>query len=196
MVATYEAKLKPPAPVRLTNSEILATRVFHLGPKSSWSFLMLASEKGLLRTHLKPYKISATEWKEEIQSEFPDHKVQSKSEILDLTEKQMKEYFKGNRKDFDVPLDLHRSGTDFQQTVWGQLLKIPFGKVWTYGELAKRVKRPKGARAVGQANGRNPIPVIVPCHRVVASGGALGGFTGGLNVKRFLLDHESVSYKD
>jgi methylated-DNA-[protein]-cysteine S-methyltransferase len=102
---------------------------------------------------------------------------------------QLEEYFARGRQAFDVPLGL--DGTDFQKDVWAELACIPYGETISYGELARRVGRPKGSRAVGQANGRNPIPIIVPCHRVVAGDG-IGGYGGGLPVKRALLALEGV----
>ena len=103
---------------------------------------------------------------------------------------QLEEYFAGERTDFDVPMEL--DGTDFQRAVWSELARIPYGETISYGELARRVGRPKGPRAVGQANGRNPIPIIVPCHRVLASNG-IGGYGGGLPMKPALLAVEGVT---
>jgi len=106
--------------------------------------------------------------------------------------KQLKEYFEGKRKNFDLPLNPY--GTRFQKDVWKGLRRIPYGKVLTYGELAERLKSPKACRAVGGANGKNPIGIIIPCHRVIAAGGKLGGYTGGLEYKEFLLTLEGVPY--
>lgn len=102
---------------------------------------------------------------------------------------QLSEYFAGQRKQFDVPLDL--SGTEFQVSVLQELQQIPYGETTSYGDIAKRIGRPKAVRAVGAANGRNPIPIIVPCHRVIGSGGALTGFGGGLDTKAELLRLEA-----
>ena len=110
--------------------------------------------------------------------------------VLKETATQLEEYFAGERTDFDLPMEL--DGTDFQREVWTELTRIPYGETISYGEVARRVGRPSAPRAVGQANGRNPIPVIVPCHRVVASDG-IGGYGGGLNVKRKLLAVEGVT---
>lgn len=110
--------------------------------------------------------------------------------VLKETASQLDEYFAGERTDFDVPMEL--DGTAFQREVWTELTRIPYGETISYGELARRVGRPSAPRAVGQANGRNPIPVIVPCHRVLASNG-IGGYGGGLKVKRALLAVEGVS---
>ena len=110
--------------------------------------------------------------------------------VLKETASQLDEYFEGERTDFDVPMEL--DGTDFQREVWTELTRIPYGETISYGELARRVGRPSAPRAVGQANGRNPIPIIVPCHRVLASNG-IGGYGGGLKVKRQLLAVEGVT---
>jgi methylated-DNA-[protein]-cysteine S-methyltransferase len=104
---------------------------------------------------------------------------------------ELEEYFRRERLDFDLPLDLD-AATDFQREVYAELLKIPYGRVTTYGALAEAIGRAEGARAVGQAVGANPIPVVVPCHRVVAADGRLGGFSGGLAVKVALLAVENV----
>ncbi|WP_367132691.1 methylated-DNA--[protein]-cysteine S-methyltransferase [Saccharothrix sp. HUAS TT1] len=104
---------------------------------------------------------------------------------------QLAEYFDGSRTAFDLPLDL--IGTPFQQTVWRALGEIPYGETVTYGELAERLGRPSAARAVGLANGHNPIAIIVPCHRVVGTNGSLTGYGGGLARKRHLLDFEQGS---
>ncbi len=103
---------------------------------------------------------------------------------------QLEEYFAGERTTFDIPME--PAGTTFQKEVWAELSKIPYGETISYGELARRVGRPKGPRAVGQANGKNPIPIIVPCHRVLAANG-LGGYAGGLAMKRALLAVEGVT---
>lgn len=106
--------------------------------------------------------------------------------------KQLKEYFAGKRTKFDLPLNPY--GTRFQKEVWKGLRRIPYGKVLTYGELAAKLKNPNASRAVGGANGKNPIGIIIPCHRVIAAGGKLGGYTGGLEYKEFLLTLEGVPY--
>ncbi len=103
---------------------------------------------------------------------------------------QLAEYFAGTRTGFDVPMEL--GGTEFQSNVWAALREIPFGETISYAELARRVGRPDAMRAVGQANGRNPLAVVVPCHRVVSADGSLGGYGGGLDRKRWLLDHEGA----
>lgn len=102
---------------------------------------------------------------------------------------QLREYFAGERTAFDLPLALE--GTPFQRAVWRKLQEIPYGETISYGELASRIGKPKASRAVGSANGANRIPIVIPCHRVIAAGGKLGGFGGGLPVKEALLALES-----
>jgi methylated-DNA-[protein]-cysteine S-methyltransferase len=102
--------------------------------------------------------------------------------------RQLDEYFKGRRKKFNVPLQLE--GTAFQKAVWRQLAKIPFGQTASYGDVARAIDRPRAFRAVGNANNKNPIPLIIPCHRVIGSNGQLVGFGGGVWRKQWLLDHE------
>ncbi len=101
---------------------------------------------------------------------------------------QLQEYFEGTRQDFDLPL--RPTGTEFQLRVLAELRKIPYGTTVSYGDIARRIGRPKAVRAVGAANGRNPIPIVIPCHRVIGSGGDLTGFGGGIEVKKALLRHE------
>ena len=108
--------------------------------------------------------------------------------ILVETERQLREYFAGKRKTFSVALDMR--GTRFQKDVWEALLAIPFGETRSYGQLAKQLGNPQATRAVGAANGRNPISIIVPCHRVIGSSGKLTGFAGGLDTKAHLLNLE------
>jgi methylated-DNA-[protein]-cysteine S-methyltransferase len=103
--------------------------------------------------------------------------------------RQLGEYFAGERTRFELPLRME--GSPFLREVWRALLEIPFGETLSYGELARRIGRPGASRAVGLANGRNPISIVVPCHRVIGSSGALTGYGGGMERKRFLLDLES-----
>ncbi len=105
------------------------------------------------------------------------------------TERELGDYFAGRRTAFAVPLDMR--GTDFQQSVWRALLTIPFGETRSYAEIARQIGRPTATRAVGAANGRNPISIIAPCHRVIGSNGTLTGFAGGLKAKEYLLGLES-----
>ena len=107
---------------------------------------------------------------------------------LPAATRQLREYFAGARREFDLPLKM--AGSEFQQRVWRELTKIPFGKTSSYGQLAKRIGNPNGSRAVGLANGRNPIAIIVPCHRVIGADGSLTGFGGGIDRKQWLLTRE------
>ncbi len=113
----------------------------------------------------------------------PDHPV------LLRAERELAEYFAGNRTSFGLPLDA--AGTEFQKKVWSALSTIPYGATRSYGELARQIGAPKASRAVGAANGRNPLSIVVPCHRAIGSNGALTGFAGGLETKRYLLSLEA-----
>jgi len=104
--------------------------------------------------------------------------------------RQLNEYFAGTRREFDLPLRLE--GTEFQRRVWRSLTQIRYGETLNYGELAKRIGNPNASRAVGLANGRNPISIMVPCHRVIGADGSLTGYGGGLERKRWLLAHEGL----
>lgn len=104
--------------------------------------------------------------------------------------RQLMEYFEGRRRTFVLPLRLH--GTEFQRRVWSELREIPYGATWSYVELARRINHPNASRAVGLANGRNPISIVVPCHRVIGADGSLTGYGGGLERKRWLLAHEGL----
>ena len=115
-------------------------------------------------------------------------RLRGDDEILAQTRGELQEYFDGRRQVFDVPLA--PNGTEFQRSVWTALTKIPFGTTISYGHLARQLGKEAAVRAVGAANGRNPIPVIVPCHRVIGSDGSLTGFGGGLPRKKWLLQHE------
>ena len=114
--------------------------------------------------------------------------------ILNRVEKQLTEYFRGDRSKFDIPLD--PLGTDFQKQVWHELRRIPFGQTKSYGEIARSIGSPNAQRAVGAANGRNPISIVVPCHRVIGSNGKLTGFAGGLKAKATLLQLENQPAKE
>lgn len=141
---------------------------------------LIASDKGLVAIDVRNVKTSSDEVKNV-----------AAQKILSATKKQLEQYFAGKRTAFAIPLDLE--GTDFQQLAWRALCRIPFGKTISYGDQAKNIKKPKAFRAVGSANGKNPIPIIVPCHRVVAGDGSLGGYSLGLKMKKQLLALEGVS---
>ena len=112
----------------------------------------------------------------------------SVSPVLELAARQLVEYFAGERRVFTVPLS--PAGTPFQKGVWEALQSIPYGEISTYGAVAQRIGNPKACRAVGMANNRNPLPIFIPCHRVVGRSGSLTGYAGGLDRKQFLLDLE------
>jgi len=143
---------------------------------------MLASAKGLLSTTLPQPSI------DEVRQQLGDsvsHAIWSPHLFKDLMER-LKVYFSGQRTTFPDKLDLGRA-THFQREVWEITRLIPYGETRSYAWVAKQIKKPGAARAVGQALGKNPLPIIVPCHRVVASDGKLGGFGGGIEMKRYLL---------
>jgi methylated-DNA-[protein]-cysteine S-methyltransferase len=123
----------------------------------------------------------------DVVAEAPNHPV------LCATERQLAEYFAGRRKTFDLVLDF--AGTAFQKKVWGALLTIPFGETRTYAQIARQIGHPTAVRAVGAANGRNPISIVTPCHRVIGSNGELTGFAGGLATKAHLLRLEGAAPK-
>jgi O-6-methylguanine DNA methyltransferase len=120
-------------------------------------------------------------------------KPEENPEALAPAVAQLREYFSRLRREFDLPLDLR--GTEFQRRVWTELRNVPFGQTVSYGELARRIGRPEAARAVGGALGANPIPIIVPCHRVVGADGSLVGYGGGLEIKAALLRLEGVVFR-
>jgi len=139
---------------------------------------LVASNKGLLAIDVKKSSTSRQVTAGDAQANV----------ILQVARKQLDEYFAGKRTSFSIPLDLR--GTEFQVESWKALGRIPFGKTITYGQQAQNIGNPKACRAVGSANGKNPIPIVVPCHRVVASDGSLGGYALGLKMKKQLLDLE------
>lgn len=141
---------------------------------------LVASAKGLVAVlwhNDRPKRVPLGEMVEE-----PGQKV------LVETEKQLTEYFAGERREFELPLDMR--GTQFQKDVWDALVGIPFGETRSYGDLARQLGNPAASRAVGAANGKNPISIVVPCHRVIGSSGKLTGFAGGMDVKALLLAME------
>lgn len=162
---------------------------------------------GIASTHLKTpigvLKLAASEegliavvFPNETKRDFAEARGSVPARMhLDRAVAALKEYFAGKRTDFK-DLTLAPSGTAFQLNVWKALRKIPFGATKSYADIARAIDNPKGVRAVGLANGRNPIPVIVPCHRVIGSNGTLTGFGGGLPTKKWLLAHEGVATPD
>ncbi|NQV14730.1 methylated-DNA--[protein]-cysteine S-methyltransferase [bacterium] len=123
---------------------------------------------------------------------YPEAEVMASGQVFNKVINQLNEYFSGNRTEFEIKLTFR--GTDFQKKVWSALQEIPYGQLISYGELALRLNNPGGMRAVGAANGQNPIPIIIPCHRVIAADGSLGGYTGGLKIKHKLLNLEQQKY--
>jgi methylated-DNA-[protein]-cysteine S-methyltransferase len=118
-----------------------------------------------------------------------ESKASSGNAIIEDCKKQLDEYFKGERREFSLPYQL--LGTDFQKIIWNKLKSIEYGKTMSYSELAERLRSPKGARAIGNTNGKNCLLLILPCHRIVGQDGSLTGYAGGLWRKKWLLDHES-----
>ena len=110
--------------------------------------------------------------------------------VLAAATAQLAEYFAGRRQEFDIPLDL--SGTEFQRAAWSALANVPFGETRSYRQQAEAIGRPKAVRAIGAANGKNPVPIVLPCHRIVGSDGSLTGYGGGLPIKEYLLNHEQA----
>ena len=150
----------------LTASRVIMTPIGRL--------TLVASSKGLQQVIFGAKKLPAAK---SVSIKASDHLTQ--------TERQLREYFAGKRKKFSIKLDI--SGTEFQESVWYALNKISYGKTVSYAQQAKLVRKPKAFRAVGSANGKNPVAIILPCHRVIASNGTLGGYGGGLSIKRKLL---------
>lgn len=124
-----------------------------------------------------------------------DGEPDKSSPVLDKARKQLAEYFAGKRKSFQIPVSLE--GTDFQKSVWSAVNDIPFGKVLSYGEVGHETGRPTAGRAVGGAVGANPVPILIPCHRVLASDGRITGYSGGngIETKAWLLDHEGIAHR-
>ena len=148
------------------------------------SLLLVGSDDGLVRVAFE----------QDGRPEPPEEDWVRAPEKLETARRQLEEYFQGSRREFDLRLE--PEGTDFQRSVWRALAEIPFGETVSYGELAQSLGKPSAMRAVGAANGRNPLPIVLPCHRVIGSDGSLTGFGGGLDAKRYLLDHEGASYVD
>jgi methylated-DNA-[protein]-cysteine S-methyltransferase len=158
----------------MTSYTILKTK--HLG-----DLLLVANEKQLTGIYFYDCKHAL--------KPQSDWKLDPKHPVLKQAGAELQEYLAGRRKDFSIPL--HQAGTDFQNEVWRQIARIPFGKTITYTELARRSGKPDAIRAAGTATGRNPLSLIVPCHRVVGKNGGMGGYAGGLKRKEQLLELEA-----
>ena len=146
------------------------------------TFLKTANH--LLKIESNEYAIKAISFVKQIEdsSEF-------QPEILENAKLQLQSYFDGNLQSFNLKLD--PEGTDFQKKVWDLLYKIPYGKTWTYADMANKLGDPKVIRAAASANGKNPVAIVIPCHRVIGTNGSLTGYAGGLENKRYLLDLEN-----
>ncbi len=154
-------------------------------------YKIVKSPVGFLKIVVRDQTLVAILWdNEKLNRVRLDQMNEDKKDLLILeVEKQLNEYFRHQRKDFKLPMETQ--GTSFQQEVWQLLTQIPYSSTWTYKDIAKKINHPKAVRAVGAAIGRNPISIVIPCHRVIASNGSLTGFAGGLNRKKTLLDLES-----
>jgi methylated-DNA-[protein]-cysteine S-methyltransferase len=159
----------------------------------SLSYKYFTSPVGKLKLVASETGLIAILWEKENPRRVPltDLVEDNHQKVLVETERQLKEYFTGKRNTFSIPLDMR--GTAFQKDVWRALQAIPFGKTLSYGQIAKQLGRPAASRAVGAANGRNPVAIVVPCHRVIGSTGKLTGFAGGLDTKAHLLNLETSS---
>jgi methylated-DNA-[protein]-cysteine S-methyltransferase len=156
----------------------------------NWTFRLAATENGLCCITLPNESFGVLEnW---VQKHIKSLKSLVKDEeIMSTYSQQLKDYFEGTRREFTFPLDLR--GTPFQIQVWKALLEIPYGTTKSYSEIAKIINRPLAVRAVGAANGANPIPVVIPCHRVIGKNGTLTGYRGGLDLKAELLRLEGLA---
>jgi methylated-DNA-[protein]-cysteine S-methyltransferase len=157
----------------------------------SLAYKYVASPVGQLKLVASETGLMAILWENDNPRRVPltDLVEDNDQSTLVETERQLNEYFAGRRHEFSMPLDMR--GAPFQKEVWRALQAIPFGKTLSYGEIAKQLGRPLASRAVGAANGRNPISIVVPCHRVIGSSGKLTGFAGGLGAKAHLLNLET-----
>jgi len=153
-----------------------------LTPAATSCFTYYESPIGLIEIESSAGAVTSLVFVDERRSEM------LKDEVGEEAARQVAEYFDGKRRDFDVPVDLR--GTRFQALVWNQLLTIPFGQTVSYADVAKAIGKPTAVRAVGAANGQNPVSIIVPCHRVIGNDGRLTGYGGGLWRKQWLLKHE------
>lgn len=160
-------------------------KLAQISPAQPKDLFLVASPEGLMGLYDRPQKAPLASSLEA--TDDPESKPTL--QILAATAQQLGEYFEGKRTEFQLPLKLE--GTPFQKQVWDELLRIPYGETISYRDLARRIKNEKAIRAVGTANGRNPIWIIIPCHRVISSDGSLGGYAGGLPMKEQLLQQEA-----
>jgi len=157
-------------------------------PEQTLTAVCYQSPVGPLLIEALPTALTAIHWPEHKAKAAGTAEKQALPTLLKKTLSQLDEYFAGTRKAFDLPIA--PAGTGFQTQVWQALGDIPWGNTLSYGQVAHSIEKPKAVRAVGRAIGANPIPIIIPCHRVIGSTGALTGFAGGLERKRWLLKHE------
>ena len=159
----------------------------------SYFYKQMESPVGILKLVAGDRGLVAVLWENDDPKRVPLGPIEENENhpVLLEAERQLKDYFAGKRRKFSLNLDF--VGTGFQKKVWEALLSIPFGETRSYAQIARQIGRPQAVRAVGAANGRNPISIIAPCHRVIGSGGKLTGFAGGLEAKAFLLRMESGS---
>jgi methylated-DNA-[protein]-cysteine S-methyltransferase len=155
------------------------------------SFTRMCSAVGTLKLVASDSALLAVVWRDHGAGQVPVHEaIEARAHpVLDSASRQLEEYFAGRRRIFDLPLEFR--GTEFQRRAWHALQTIPYGETRTYADMAIQIGQPTAVRAVGAANGRNPISIIVPCHRVIGSSGALTGFGGGLDAKARLLALEA-----
>ncbi len=160
----------------------------------TYSYKLMKSPVGELKLVASDKGLAAILWEKDNPRRVPLGPVYEdrNNPVLLETERQLNDYFSGKRKSFSVKLDF--KGTEFQKKVWAALLTIPFGETRSYGQIAKQIKNPRAVRAVGAANGKNPISIIAPCHRVIGSTGKLTGFAGGLETKARLLTLEGRNH--
>ncbi|MFD2178229.1 methylated-DNA--[protein]-cysteine S-methyltransferase [Veronia pacifica] len=150
-------------------------------PSPLGELTMIASEKGLKGIFFPDHKLPTA---------MPENLIDDKSPFTEVCH-QLDEYFDGKRQTFNIELDV--SGTDFQKEVWQVLQVIPYGETIHYQQLAEAIGKPKASRAVGAANGKNPLSIVIPCHRVIGKNGKLTGYAGGVDAKKWLLTHEKNS---
>lgn len=155
---------------------------YHVFRIENHSYLIGATAKGLV------FVGSEDSDNSEIKKFYPEVSLIDDESVVEPYQYQLKQYLQGKRTKFDLPIDI--TGTDFQRSVWRQLQRIPYGQTSNYSKIAKLINRPKAVRAVGTAIGKNPILMIIPCHRVLTKDGNLGGYRGGLTMKRSLLELE------
>jgi len=170
-----------------------APRVVHgtlMKTMTTWFSKTMPSPVGVLTLVAGDVGLAAVLWENDDPKRVPLHPREESADhpVLREAEKQLADYFAGRLRSFDLPLEFH--GTEFQKKVWAALTRIPFGETRTYAQIAVEVGSPAAVRAVGAANGRNPISIIAPCHRVIGSNGKLTGFAGGLEAKAYLLGLE------